>query len=31
MGFTKHCALNSAGTPVAVDSKTVQLWESFPR
>lgn len=31
MGFTKHCALNSTGTPVAVDTKTVQLWKTFPR
>jgi len=29
-GFTKHCALNLTGTPVAVDPKTVQLWKSFP-
>lgn len=31
MGFTKHCALNSTGIPVAVDTKTVQLWKAFPR
>jgi acyl-CoA thioester hydrolase len=30
IGFTKHCALNKAGNPVAVDPKTVQLWKSFP-
>jgi acyl-CoA thioester hydrolase len=30
-GFTKHCALNSTGTPVAVDPKTAQLWISFPK
>lgn len=29
-GFTKHCALNAAGMPVAVDPKTVQLWKTFP-
>ncbi len=29
-GFTKHCALNSAGKPVAVDAKTVHLWKTFP-
>ena len=29
-GFTKHCALNLSGTPVAVDPKTVQLWKAFP-
>ena len=31
IGFTKHCALNSAGNPVAVDTKTVHLWKTFPR
>ena len=30
IGYTKHCALNSKGLPVAVDSKTVELWKSFP-
>ena len=30
IGFTKHCALNSAGNPVAVDPKTVHLWKTFP-
>jgi len=30
-GFTKHCALNKAGIPVAVDPKTVHLWKSFPQ
>jgi len=30
-GFTKHCALNASGVPVAVDTKTVQLWRTFPR
>ena len=29
-GFTKHCALNSSGKPVAVDPRTVQLWKDFP-
>ncbi|HOO34628.1 MAG TPA: thioesterase family protein [Smithella sp.] len=29
-GFTKHCALNLSGTPVAVDAKTVHLWKTFP-
>ncbi|MDA8126557.1 MAG: thioesterase family protein [Deltaproteobacteria bacterium] len=29
-GFTKHCALNAKGKPVAVDPKTVQLWKTFP-
>ncbi|MCP4135659.1 MAG: acyl-CoA thioesterase [bacterium] len=28
-GFTKHCALNLAGTPVALDPITDELWESF--
>ena len=30
-GFTRHCALNKAGLPVAVDAKTAQLWNSFPK
>jgi acyl-CoA thioester hydrolase len=30
IGFTKHCALNKAGNPVAVDPKTVHLWKTFP-
>ncbi len=30
MGFTKHCAANTAGKPVAVDPKTVGLWQTFP-
>ncbi len=30
-GFTKHCALNKAGMPVAVDAKTVHLWKTFPK
>jgi acyl-CoA thioester hydrolase len=30
-GFTRHCALNSSGKPVAVDPKTVHLWETFPQ
>lgn len=29
-GFTRHCALNPAGKPVAVDQKTVHLWKTFP-
>ena len=29
-GYTRHCALNAKGTPVAVDPKTVQLWKTFP-
>ena len=29
-GFTRHCALKSSGTPVAVDPKTVLLWKNFP-
>lgn len=29
-GHTRHCALNRAGRPVAVDPKTVHLWKSFP-
>jgi acyl-CoA thioester hydrolase len=30
-GFTRHCALNSAGTVVAIDPKTIQLWKNFPK
>lgn len=30
-GFTRHCAINAKGTPVAVDPKTVHLWEIFPK
>ena len=29
-GFTRHCALNARGIPVAIDPKTVQLWKAFP-
>lgn len=29
-GFTKHCALNKSGKPVAIDSRTVHLWKTFP-
>ncbi len=30
-GFTKHCAINAKGIPVAIDPKTVHLWEIFPK
>jgi acyl-CoA thioester hydrolase len=30
-GITRHCAVNSAGTPVEVDPKTMHLWQHFPR
>ncbi len=30
IGFTKHCAVNAKGIPVAVDDKTVHLWQTFP-
>lgn len=30
-GFTTHCALNKSGIPVAIDSKTVELWKNFPK
>jgi acyl-CoA thioester hydrolase len=30
-GFTRHCAVNSKGTPVAIDDKTLHLWENFPK
>ncbi len=29
-GYTKHCAVNTAGIPVEIDKKTIKLWESFP-
>jgi acyl-CoA thioester hydrolase len=29
-GFTRHCALNIKGIPVAIDAKTVHLWKAFP-
>jgi acyl-CoA thioester hydrolase len=29
-GFTRHCAVNGSGRPVAVDGKTLQLWRTFP-
>jgi acyl-CoA thioester hydrolase len=30
-GFTRHCALNRKGVPVAVDPVTMNCWETFPR
>ena len=30
-GFTRHCATNTAGIPVAIDDKTLVLWKNFPR
>lgn len=30
-GFTTHCALNKSRVPVAIDSKTVELWKTFPK
>jgi acyl-CoA thioester hydrolase len=30
-GYTRHCAVNGKGTPVAVDDKTVHLWRIFPQ
>ena len=30
-GFTRHCAVNSAGVPVGIDEKTVHLWKTFPQ
>ena len=29
--YTRHCAVNAFGTPVAVDEKTVHLWKIFPK
>jgi acyl-CoA thioester hydrolase len=31
VGFTRHCAVNASGTPVAVDEKTCHLWKTFPK
>ena len=31
IGFTRHCAVNTSGTPVGVDEKTMRLWEIFPK
>ncbi len=30
-GFTRHCAINTKGTPVEVDEKTAHLWKTFPK
>lgn len=30
-GFTRHCASNKSGTPVAIDPQTVKLWKNFPK
>jgi acyl-CoA thioester hydrolase len=30
-GFTRHCALNQKGIPIAIDGKTVELWKNFPK
>ena len=30
-GFTRHCATNASGVPVAVDDKTAHLWKVFPK
>lgn len=30
-GFTRHCAINTAGVPVGVDEKTARLWQIFPK
>ncbi len=30
-GFTRHCATNQKGVPVAIDEKTIHLWDIFPR
>ncbi len=30
-GFTKHCATNKKGAPVAIDEKTIELWKTFPK
>ena len=30
-GFTRHCCVNLDSIPVEIDSKTRQLWDSFPQ
>ncbi len=30
-GFTQHCAMKKSGIPVAIDEKTVELWNKFPK
>lgn len=30
-GFTKHCATNASGRPVAIDERTLAIWRSFPK
>lgn len=30
-GLTRHCCVNSSGTPVEIDPKTKHLWEIFPK
>ncbi len=30
-GFTRHCAVNASSIPVAVDPKTVRIWDVFPK
>jgi acyl-CoA thioester hydrolase len=30
-GFTRHCAVNASGTPVAIDPKTTRIWDIFPQ
>jgi acyl-CoA thioester hydrolase len=30
-GFTRHCAINASGRPVAIDEKTTHLWKVFPK
>lgn len=30
-GFTRHCATNASGRPVAIDERTLAIWRSFPK
>lgn len=30
-GFTRHCAVSEANTPVEVDPKTACIWDNFPQ
>jgi acyl-CoA thioester hydrolase len=30
-GFTRHCATNASGRPVAIDGRTLGIWKAFPK
>jgi len=31
MGYTTHCAIRKSGRPTRVDSRTIEMWNSFKR